>query len=59
MYYQLRKDEGVKALLKFSGGLTSEALASNMKILRSENETQVQRDVNANAITQLPDQDFY
>ncbi|HPA21950.1 MAG TPA: SLBB domain-containing protein [Ferruginibacter sp.] len=58
MYYQLRKDEGVKALLKFSGGLTSEALASNMKILRSENETQVQRDVNANAITQLPDQDF-
>ncbi len=58
MFYQLKKDEGVKALLKYTGGLTSEALASNMKILRSENETQVQRDVNANAITQLPDQDF-
>ncbi len=50
MYYQLKKEEGVKALLKYSGGLTSEALASSMKILRTENEKQVQKDINANAI---------
>lgn len=29
-----------------------------MKILRSENESQVQRDVNANAIIKIPGQDF-
>ncbi len=50
MYYQLKKDEGVKELLKYSGGLTSEALASSMRILRTENEKQVQKDINANAI---------
>jgi len=58
MYYQLKKDEGVKALLKYSGGLTADALGSSMKILRSENESQVQRDVNANAIIKIPGQDF-
>jgi protein involved in polysaccharide export with SLBB domain len=50
MYYQLKKEEGVKELLRYSGGLTSEALASSMKILRTENEKQVQKDINANAI---------
>lgn len=58
MYYQLKKDEGVKALIKFAGGLTSDALASALKVLRTENEKQVQRDVNANAILMIPDEDF-
>lgn len=58
MYYQLKKDEGVKALLKYAGGLTGDALGSSMKILRSEDESQVQKDVNANAIIKIPGQDF-
>lgn len=58
MYYQLKKDEGVKALLLYSGGLTSDALASGMKVLRTENEKQVQRDVNANAILKIAKEDF-
>jgi protein involved in polysaccharide export with SLBB domain len=57
MYYQLKKDEGVKALLKYSGGLTGEAFASGMKVLRTKDEKQVQRDVNANAIIKLYNQD--
>jgi protein involved in polysaccharide export with SLBB domain len=58
MYYQLKKDEGVRALLKYSGGLNADALASALKVIRSENEKQVQRDVNANAIMQIAGQDF-
>lgn len=58
MYYQLKKDEGVKALLLYSGGLNAEALASGMKVLRTENERQVQKDVNANAILRMSGQDF-
>lgn len=58
MYYQLKKDEGVKALLKYSGGLNADALASGMKVLRTENEKQVQKDVNANAILKITGQDF-
>lgn len=58
MYYQLKKDEGVKALLKYSGGLNADALASGMKVLRTENEKQVQKDVNANAIMKIAGQDF-
>ena len=57
MYYQLRKDEGVKALLRFSGGLNSEALTSTIHILRTENENQVIRDVNVNAILKVAGQD--
>lgn len=53
MYYQLKEHEGVRALLNFSGGLTPDAFASGMAILRSENETQVQKDVNANAIIKI------
>lgn len=57
MFYQLKKNEGVRALLKYSGGLTSDALGSVMKILRSEDENQVQKDVNAVDIlrNQVPD----
>ena len=58
MYYQLKKDEGVKALIGYTGGLNAEALASGMKVLRTENERQVQRDVNANAILKISGQDF-
>lgn len=58
MYYQLKKEEGVRALLKYSGGLSSDAYASGMKIIRTENEKQVQKDVNANAILKIPTQDF-
>ncbi len=57
MYYQLRKEEGVKALLKYSGGLNADALASNINIIRTESESQVLKDVNANAILRLDNQD--
>lgn len=58
MYYQLKEDEGVKALLYFSGGLTPEALASNMKIIRTNNEQQQLIDLNANAIINIKGEDF-
>ena len=58
MYYQLKKEEGVKALLKYTGGLNSDALASGLKVIRTENERQVQKDVNANAIMKIAGQDF-
>jgi protein involved in polysaccharide export with SLBB domain len=58
MFYQLKKDEGVKALIKYAGGLTPEALASALKVIRTENEKQVQKDVNANAILRIEGQDF-
>jgi len=54
----IKKDEGVKALIGYAGGLNAEALASGMKVLRTENERQVQRDVNANAILKIADQDY-
>ncbi len=57
MYYQLRKDEGIKALLKYSGGLNADALTSTLKLVRTENENQVIRDVNANAILKVAGQD--
>jgi protein involved in polysaccharide export with SLBB domain len=57
MYYQLRKDEGVKALLKYSGGLNPDALSSTLHILRNDNENQVIIDVNANAVLRVEGQD--
>ncbi len=57
MYYQLKKTEGVKALLKFSGGLNPDALASSLDVITSENEVQKIINVNANAIVRLSDQD--
>jgi protein involved in polysaccharide export with SLBB domain len=57
MYYQLKKSEGVKALLKFSGGLNSDALASTLDVITTDNETQKIVNVNANAITRMTDQD--
>jgi len=53
MFYQLKKEEGVKALIKYAGGFNSDALGSALKIIRTQNEKQVQRDVNANAILKI------
>ncbi|RZM12870.1 MAG: hypothetical protein EOO88_45045, partial [Pedobacter sp.] len=58
MYYQLKANEGVKALLKYSGGLNADALASSMRVVRTENEVQQLRNVNANAIMRIPGEDF-
>lgn len=58
MYYQLKKDEGIKALIKFSGGFTADAFTSGLKVIRTENEDQVIHDVNATAIVKLADQDY-
>ncbi len=58
MYYQLKKEEGVKALIKYAGGLNADALASVIKVFRTENERQIQKDVNANAILLIDKEDF-
>lgn len=58
MYYQLKKEEGVKALIKYAGGLNADALASSLRVLRTDDEKQVQHDVNANAILKIDGQDF-
>ena len=58
MYYQLKKDEGMKALIKYSGGFTSDAFSSGVQVIRTENEKQVIHDVNATAIIDLSDQDY-
>ncbi|MBL7702892.1 MAG: SLBB domain-containing protein [Ferruginibacter sp.] len=50
MFYQLKKDEGMKALLKYSGGLERDAFSSGVKIYRTELEKQVIQDINATAI---------
>ena len=50
MYYQLKKEEGMKALLKYSGGLERDAFSSGVKIYRTELEKQVIQDVNTTAI---------
>lgn len=50
MYYQLKKDEGLKALLKYAGGLQRDAFSSGVKVYRTELEKQVIKDVNATAI---------
>ncbi|MBK8493548.1 MAG: SLBB domain-containing protein [Chitinophagaceae bacterium] len=64
MYYQLKKDEGLKALLTYTGGLERDAFSSGVKIYRTELEKQIIKDVNATAIinptkdTRLMGQDF-
>lgn len=50
MYYQLKKGEGMKALLKYSGGLERDAFSSGVKVYRTALEQQTIRDVNATAI---------
>ena len=50
MYYELKKDEGVNALIKYAGGFSSDAYKSGGEIIRTENEKQVIKTVNFNAI---------
>jgi protein involved in polysaccharide export with SLBB domain len=57
MFYQLKREEGVKALLRYSGGLKAEALASNLQVYGNKSESQNMRNVNANAILQYSNQD--
>ncbi len=58
MFYQLKTSEGMRALIQYSGGFTSDAYSSAVKIIRSEDERQVIHDVNATAILKMKDQDF-
>ena len=58
MFYQLKSNEGLKDLISYSGGFTSDAFSSGVKVIRSENERQVIHDVNATAIVKLKNQDF-
>ena len=64
MFYQLKKDEGIKALLKYAGGLQRDAFSSGVKIYRTELEKQTIKDVNVTPIinptndTRFKDQDF-
>ncbi len=50
MYYQLKKGEGVRDLLRYAGGFTPDAYASGGIIIRNENEKQIIKTVNMNAI---------
>ena len=50
MYYQLKKNEGVSDLLKYSGWFTPDAYASGGIIIRNVNEKQTIKTVNFNAI---------
>jgi protein involved in polysaccharide export with SLBB domain len=50
MFYQLKQDEGLRALLKYSGGLERDAFSSGVKIYRTKLEKQIIEDVNATAI---------
>jgi polysaccharide biosynthesis/export protein len=64
MFYQLKKDEGLKALLRYTGGLEKDAFSSGVKVYRTELEKQIIKDVNATAIInptndiRLKDEDF-
>lgn len=50
MYYQLKDVEGVRDLIRYAGGLTSEAYASGGTIIRNENEKQTIKTVNLKSI---------
>jgi protein involved in polysaccharide export with SLBB domain len=50
MYYQLKKGEGMQALLRYTGGFTPDAYGSAGAIIRNENEKQIIKNVNFNAI---------
>lgn len=58
MYYQLKTGEGMRDLIRYSGGFTAEAFTSGIKVIRTENEKQVIHDVNATAILKLQSQDY-
>jgi polysaccharide biosynthesis/export protein len=50
MFYQLKEGEGMRALLKYTGGLQTDAFSSGVKVYRTELEQQTIKDVNATAI---------
>ena len=50
MYYQLKKDEGMLSLMKYTGGFTTDAYASGGIIIRNVNEKETIKTVNLNAI---------
>lgn len=50
MYYQLKKNEGISDLLRYTGGFTTDAYASGGSIIRNINEKQTIKNVNFNAI---------
>ncbi|MDQ2862194.1 MAG: SLBB domain-containing protein [Bacteroidota bacterium] len=50
MYYELKKDEGMQALLKYTGGFATEAYESGGEIIRNIKEKQTIKNVNFNAI---------
>lgn len=50
MFYQLKKNEGMMALLKYTGGFATEAYQSGGVIIRNVNEKQTIKNVNFNAI---------
>jgi len=64
MFYQLKPGEGMKALLRYSGGLQKDAFSSGVKVYRTQLEQQIIKDVNATAIinptndARLEGQDF-
>ncbi|MFZ4057907.1 MAG: SLBB domain-containing protein [Ferruginibacter sp.] len=58
MYYQLKKNEGMRALINYSGGFTADAFTSAVKVIRTENEKQTLKDVNATSIIKLNGIDF-
>lgn len=58
MYYQLKPNEGMRDLIRYSGGFSAEAFTSGIKVIRTEDEKQVIHDVNATAILKLQSQDY-
>lgn len=55
MYYQLKKGEGMLALMKYAGGFTTDAYASGGIIIRNVNEKQTIKTVNMNAMGLIAD----
>lgn len=45
MYYQLKRDEGIKALIKYTGGFTTDAYATTGAIIRNVDEKQTIKNV--------------
>jgi protein involved in polysaccharide export with SLBB domain len=58
MYYQLKKGEGIKALLNYTGGLKPDAFATTIKVVRIEGDKQVQRDISLETIKKSSTADF-
>lgn len=50
MYYQLKSGEGIKALIKYSGGFSPEAYVSGGEIIRSVDEKQTIKNINFNKL---------